>query len=402
MYFSPNTCIKKKNAENTELQHGRGLHYIKGWTLPKLHDKKKWYIDFSCIDPSLGRMRRKRYYIPDNNNTCERYLQASKIITDLTSKLQKGWNPWTSRTVVAAENISYKTVSERYSRYAEQMFRLDQIRRWTYLDWISYHKNFDRWFCRNCTDIEAARDINLSVVTSFLDYLLDKGVTAHTRNNYRSWLFQYCEWMIERGFMDDNPVKQTKKLRVGPKFREAFSESELQELKDYLLPRNPYFYFACLMEYYCFVRPIELVQVRIEYIDMEKQQLFIPGTIAKNRLDYMVGLNDTLADLINELGILECPGDWYLFGKDFKPSPRMADSRIFRDYFFEIRKILQWPMTKQFYSLKDSGIRDLANAEGIVIARDQARHTDISTTNRYLKGSALAVHEETKHFKGEL
>jgi len=39
---------------------------------------------------------------------------------------------------------------------------------------------------------------------------------------------------------------------------------------------------------------------------------------------------------------------------------------------------------------------------GIVIARDQARHTDISTTNKYLQGRDLPVHDETKHFKGEL
>lgn len=56
----------------------------------------------------------------------------------------------------------------------------------------------------------------------------------------------------------------------------------------------------------------------------------------------------------------------------------------------------------QVYSLKDSGIRDLANAEGIVVARDQARHSDILTTNRYLKGDAMAVHEATKRFKGGL
>ncbi|MDM8337199.1 integrase, partial [Mediterranea massiliensis] len=70
--------------------------------------------------------------------------------------------------------------------------------------------------------------------------------------------------------------------------------------------------------------------------------------------------------------------------------------------FYKVRAALHWPDTYMFYSLKDSGIRDLANSAGIVVARDQARHADISTTNKYLKGSSLTVHEETKHFKGEL
>lgn len=67
-----------------------------------------------------------------------------------------------------------------------------------------------------------------------------------------------------------------------------------------------------------------------------------------------------------------------------------------------MRALLKFPDSYQFYSLKDSGIRDLANTEGIVIARDQARHADISTTNKYLQGNGLSVHEETKHFEGGL
>lgn len=101
-----------------------------------------------------------------------------------------------------------------------------------------------------------------------------------------------------------------------------------------------------------------------------------------------------------ELRVFDRPGCCYLFGKDFRPSEQQAHSRIFRDYFVKVREALRWDMSKQFYSLKDSGIRDLANAEGIVVARDQARHSDIGTTNKYLKGDSLTVHEETKHFKG--
>ena len=48
-----------------------------------------------------------------------------------------------------------------------------------------------------------------------------------------------------------------------------------------------------------------------------------------------------------------------------------------------------------------TGMRQVAAAEGIVIARDQARHTDVHTTNKYLKGNE-PVHDETKHFDGEL
>ena len=131
------------------------------------------------------------------------------------------------------------------------------------------------------------------------------------------------------------------------------------------------------MEYYTFIRPDELSNIRLGDIKIKEQKVFVSSTISKNRRDGMVGLN-------------------------FKPSIQKADSRIFREYFNKVRAFLRYPKNYQFYSLKDSGIRDLANAEGIVIARDQARHADISTTNKYLKGDNMTVHEETKHFEGNL
>ena len=85
-----------------------------------------------------------------------------------------------------------------------------------------------------------------------------------------------------------------------------------------------------------------------------------------------------------------------------KPGPNKITTKVLRNYFYKVRSALKFPETYLFYSLKDSGIRDLANAAGIVVARDQARHSDVSTTNKYLKGSSLTVHEETKHFQGEL
>lgn len=114
----------------------------------------------------------------------------------------------------------------------------------------------------------------------------------------------------------------------------------------------------------------------------------------------MVGLNDELIKMMLDLHIFNNDTNCYLFSTDFKPGYKKMTTRCFRSCFNKARSILKFPDSYQFYSLKDSGIRDLANEEGIVIARDQARHSDISTTNKYLKGNNLSVHEETKHFNG--
>lgn len=103
-----------------------------------------------------------------------------------------------------------------------------------------------------------------------------------------------------------------------------------------------------------------------------------------------------------DIGLFRLPGEYYIFGDKLRHSLKSASSEIFRREWKKVRTALKWGDAYQFYSLKDSGIRDLANAKGIVIARDQARHTDISTTNRYLQGRDMPVHNETKEFKGLL
>lgn len=101
-----------------------------------------------------------------------------------------------------------------------------------------------------------------------------------------------------------------------------------------------------------------------------------------------------------DLGIFNYPNDFYLFGSKFKPSKEKYGAYQFNIRWKAMRKALNWDDCYQFYSLKDSGIRDLANAQGVVVARDQARHSDISTTNKYIQKHG--VQQVTLNFEGNL
>lgn len=98
--------------------------------------------------------------------------------------------------------------------------------------------------------------------------------------------------------------------------------------------------------------------------------------------------------------VFDYPSGDYLFSDGMKPGNTQIYFNKLRLEWKKVRSALRFPEAYQFYSLKDAGIRDLANAEGIVIARDQARHSDVSVTNRYLKSSR--VDDKAKHFKGAL
>ena len=92
--------------------------------------------------------------------------------------------------------------------------------------------------------------------------------------------------------------------------------------------------------------------------------------------------------------------NYFLFSDYFMPGKVQRRADMFNKKWKRVREALGWPRCYQFYSLKDSGIRDLANAEGVVVARDHARHSDVAVNNKYIQQHE--AHEWTKHFKGAL
>lgn len=381
---------------------GNSIHEIVTYTPPKLHTGKNWYVDFLCYDPVDGKMRRKKYMLDSIAKVSDRKKRAAELITIISNQLSQGWNPWAEATN-ERQYSKFTDITSIYLKYLDKLTSATVLKPKTNIDYQSRLNALVEYNNSRSCPIVYIYQFDQAYISDFLDYiLLDRDSSARTRNNYRTWLSTFCSWLAEKKYIDKNPVERIKSLTEEEKFRSDISKNDLQRMKDYLEETNKYFLLACRMEYYTFIRPDELSNIRLSDIYIKQQKVFVASAISKNRRDGMVGLNDDLVKLMIDLEIFKYDSDCYLFGRDFKPSRQKADARIFRDYFTKVRAFLKWPKNHQFYSLKDSGIRDLANAEGIVIARDQARHSDISTTNKYLKGNSLTVHEETKHFEGNL
>lgn len=237
----------------------------------------------------------------------------------------------------------------------------------------------------------------------FLDYVfLDRGVSPRTHNNYRTWCRSFCSWLLRQHIIAQNPMDDVPTMREPGKLRQPIPKAALKRVRDYLLEHDKHFLLAVMLEYYTFIRPEELSQLRVGDIDVKRHAIHVRASISKNGKAEMVGLNNAIVALMRELGTLRAPKEWYLFSHRLRTGATKLDSRMFRDRWARLRKRLDLPREYQFYSLKDSGIRDLANSAGIVIARDQARHSSIAVTNKYLQGRDRPVHAATIRFKGAL
>lgn len=391
------------SEKRPEKSKGASVNDIITYTLPKLHkSKKNWYIDFLAIDPATGGLKRKKYMLDRFQKVSEKKERAAEIIANVTVRLRKGWTPW-AEVNDRRGYAQVRNVLELYRNHIVKLHAAGSMKRKTFYDYSSRMSSLQDFIDSQPIPIIYIYQFDQALLSDFLDYIfIDCDASARTRNNYRTWCSTLCSWMVEKRYLERNPVENIKTLQEGEKQRDALTPEQLQTLQQFLKANDKHFLLACMMEYYTFIRPSELSYIRLNDIFVREQKIFVSSEVSKNRRDGMVGLNDTIIKLMIDLNIFKNPGNYYLFGPDMKPGERKADPRIFRDRFTKTRLALGWSKSLVFYSLKDSGIRDLANSEGIVIARDQARHSDISTTNRYLKGSALAVHEETKHFKGNL
>lgn len=386
MYLSEKELITSRN--------------IIGFTVPVLHKGKEWYVGFMAFDPVSGKMKRKKYMLNKYKKTGQREAMASILIHNLFDKLKCGWSPFAD-VEKTRQFTPFQTIIDRYRGYIQVMSDKCAMKEKTAFDYKSRLKVLAEYISEY-RQVKYVYQFDRTLIIDFLDYIFyDRDVSATTRNNYRTWLSTFGTWLVERKFLDENPAEGIKAIAQKEKFRDALTPDALKRLHAYLYENNKHFLLACLMEYYTFVRPDELAHIRIRDISVKNQTVFVSSAISKNRKDGLVALNDKILKLMIELHTFDKPGHCFLFGKKMCPDESKGTYNQFRNEWGKVRKALSFPDSYQFYSLKDSGIRDLANAEGIVVARDQARHSDVSVTNRYLKGSKK-VDERTKHFKGNL
>lgn len=284
-------------------------------------------------------------------------------------------------------------VAERYrlhlSRLPKANTRLDYGKRLSMLlTWCSMER------------IDRLEEVNFA---QFLDYVFfDRGVSPRTHNNYRTWLRSFISWLRRQHLLEGDPLDGVPPMREPGKIRQPLPTAMLRQIREHLTAHDRHFLLAVMLEYYTFIRPGELSELRIGDIDVKRHAIHVRASISKNGKAEMVGLNTAIVALMRELGTLRAPKDMYIFSSRLRPGTVKLDSRAFRDRWSRLRRRLGIPRDYQFYSLKDSGIRDLANSAGIVIARDQARHSSIAVTNKYLQGRDRPIHQATIKFKGAL
>ena len=112
------------NVRNTSINN------VLGFTYPKLHQGKSWYIDFYAFDPADGKMRRKKYMLDSIEKVTERRKRAAEMMQAIMKQLRGGWNPWVNSDESRGYTL-FEDCLENYLRYVSKMDRKKTINSYT-------------------------------------------------------------------------------------------------------------------------------------------------------------------------------------------------------------------------------------------------------------------------------
>lgn len=382
------------------LSEKRSYQSLLGYIPAKVTANKRWYVEWYSVNPDTGKLQRKRVSVPHIKPLALRRKYANDMVLEINAQLAAGWNPFL-RLGNPKEYALFDDICESYYRYLYKMTESHLLRPKTYNGYVSYLKLFREWNRQRAKPVAYIYQLKAEVIDHFLDHIwLECGKSPRTRDNYLGWLRTFCDWMLEKHYISDNPTSGIANV-TGKKYaknRTTIPRDEMIRLRSHLDSHDRYMLLACYMLYYCFIRPKEMSYIRIEDINVAKGTIAITGEVAKNGKDSVVTLPDIVVKLMLDLDVLTKPGDWYLFSDDLRPGTKYRIPKYFCDEWNKVRTALGFPEQYKFYSLKDTGITDLIKDNTDLLAvRDQARHSSLQMTDLYTPLSAKTANESIRH-----
>lgn len=375
--------------------------------LPKLahfeHDlKKKWFVYYSARDPKSGKMRMKKVYKDlDSPKVKERLKVADALIKELREKLINGYNPWADETeFIYADSMQYQHAAKIYKQfrksnknfnYFANQFIKDEmlgLEKSTVQTYISKCRTFDGWLTAKKLHDADLRVLDNELIVEFFRYLIeDRKISSFTYKKYRNLLHAIFNYAYEKRHINFNPVvrlpKNTRRVDLAP------APIQLRDLAVLIrrLKEDPQLYLTVLFEYYCFMRPGEIREMKLSWIDWERAVIRIPSTKIKTKNAKTPIIPDVFLKILkDEFSLHTYPEHLYVIGKGGEPAAEHYGKNTMRFRFNKIRRDLALPSDYMLYSWKHTGNGMLEQSGANSFERMmQNGHTSIVTTERYTR-----------------
>lgn len=220
----------------------------------------------------------------------------------------------------------------------------------------------------------------------FADWLVRDGYTGRGFNNLITLNRILFNMLLDREIIEKNPLKKIPMQPQEDNKHMAFDSKQKERLKQYMLEHDRPLWDFVKFIYHLWVRPSEVLQVKIEDIDLQRRTVMIWGGVAKNRRQIPVDIPNSFIVEMKELNLENYPSGYYLFGYKFQRSEWSYSRNAATTRHSKVLKALKIPKEHTCYSWKHTGMCDTkeAGVDYYSIMR-QARHHSLEETMTYFR-----------------
>ncbi|MGL5682548.1 MAG: tyrosine-type recombinase/integrase [Marinifilaceae bacterium] len=374
-------------------------------TLPTLCEGRTWYIKFSVRDPKTGKLVRQRIYdgFATAKSIEEKRANADKLIKKYTDLLRNGWTPWTDGEYIYDDQVMYKNESDVFGctklgnnnvrKLASEFlsFKKLSLKNKTYQSYQSKMRLFCLWCEKHrLADVNISAITNDNIISFFQDHLIiEKNLDKITVKIYQVKIRAMFDFACKKKYITLNPVydipQAKKKVDIAPR---PINKHDLNRLLGAIKSKDPQLYLACLMQYFCAIRPgTELRLLKLKHIDLSNGRITINQMDAKSNRQDVIQIPVPLLTQMRDIYCLQnFDQELYLFGRNGYPGEDHLGQNTLRNRFNVFRNKLGLSKEYKFYSLKHTGASELLES-GITFKdlMDHLRHSDIQSTYHYIR-----------------
>lgn len=352
--------------------------------------KKETYVTFYVLNPYTQKLDRKRIRCNHIKGQKERLKYARLLCAEVNARLYEGWNPYFD----AGGNVQMETALNKFL-----VEKSKEVRKDTKRVYVSIIGLFAKWCESKGLLHKPCILFTPRHAEQYMNTIADNPKTGNrSYNNYLRCLKSVFAYIHKRGYVAENPFENIATKKCDKKLRCIIPSDDRARIKEYFMANNPVFFICVLMCYRLFIRPKEMLMLKVNMYDSRENILHIPADIAKNHNERLLALPDELRDYF--VTLQKYPSNWYIFSdKDtFKPGRILLDSKRVGRVWEQMRDKLKLPASYQFYSLKDTGITEMLEA-GVPAkyVKELADHHSLEMTERYThRSDAFKILEYNK------
>lgn len=363
----------------------------------------RWYIDYCRLNAETGIETRHRqdFDLNEIENLEVREAVAVRLVRYLEQFTRQDWK--NAPAVLDSSPVVEKQSVEQALLFALSL-KLVSPRKNTHRGYKSISGMVLLWAKERSYAKIPIGDFSKKHARAFFDWLTTRRqYRGCTLNNYLTHTRALWSEMISRDICTDNPWKSIKPFRTEEKLRRAFNEDERRVVAAYIRDHDYWLFRALLLQFFCYIRPVELSRIRGKNFDFAKGIVKVESFEAKKWRSRWATIPASVRHFFVDGTFEKCPANYHPFGLlkrghgdwTLGPSPeKIGDNRMYRRHDRYLQRLkedgklvntdgLTW------YSWKDTGISLHARRTTALSTRDQAGHKDFDITLVYYESEQV-------------